>query len=208
MAKKKIENILKMWYHAGMCSNAGSCLNPGQTDKYWDLFDKVMEEYSPSESAARKESAAANQAALIPLLQKLQNAYGYLPQEVILRLSEKTGIFVSQIMGVITFYSQFRLKPIGKNIVKICFGTACHVAGAENIADAICRELGIELGGTTEDKQFTVESVACLGCCSLAPLIMINSETHGRLTPDTARNVIREFSRRKDSGEAKGVCEE
>ena len=153
----------------------------GAESKYWDAFENVMKEYTGSE------------AQLIYLLQKLQAAYGYLPQDVINRLSERTGIFVSQIMGVVTFYSQFRLKPVGKNIIRICFGTACHVIGAENIADAICRELGVELGGTTEDKMFTVESVACLGCCSLAPVIMINSETHGRLTPDTVRNVIREF---------------
>ena len=158
--------------------------------KYWDLFDEVMKDYTGTESSDSKESA------LIPLLQKLQNAYGYLPKDVIARLSERMGIFVSQIMGVVTFYSQFRLEPIGKNIVKICFGTACHVIGAENIADAICRELGIELGATTEDRMFTVESVACLGCCSLAPVIMINNETHGRLTPDTARNAIREFKAR------------
>ena len=153
--------------------------------KYWDSFETVMKDYSGEESQ------------LIPLLQKLQNAYGYLPKDVIEKLSERTGIFVSQIMGVITFYAQFRLKPIGENIVRVCFGTACHVSGAENIADAICRELGIGLNGTTEDKMFTVESVACLGCCSLAPIITINNETHGRLTPDTARNVIREFKAKK-----------
>ena len=149
--------------------------------KYWDSFENIMKDYAGAESQ------------LIPLLQKLQNAYGYLPKDIIEKLSERTGIFISQIMGVITFYSQFRLKPIGKNIIKICFGTACHVLGAENIADAICRELNINLGETTEDKMFTVESVACLGCCSLAPVITINNETHGRLTPDTAGNIIREF---------------
>ena len=168
-----------------------------EESKYWDLFEDVMKDFTGDESQGLKESA------LIPLLQRLQGAYGYLPRDVIERLSQRMGIFVSQIMGVATFYSQFRLKPIGKNIVKTCFGTACHVIGAENVADAICRELGIELGGTTEDKMFTVESVACLGCCSLAPVIMINSETHGRLTPDTARNVIREFARRQSAGQVK-----
>ena len=181
------------------------CTENGNS-KYWDLFEEVMKDYTGTESQ------------LIPLLQKLQGAYGYLPGDVIARLSERMGIFVSQIMGVATFYSQFRLEPIGKNIVKVCFGTACHVNGAENIADSICRELGIERGpkgrgGTTADKMFTVESVACLGCCSLVPVIMINSETHGRLTPDTARNVIREFSnryseresKRQDVGQAKEV---
>ena len=169
----------------------------GQTGEYWDLFDEVMKDHTGVGSQGLKESA------LIPLLQKLQNAYGYLPRDVIKRLSERMGLFVSQIMGVVTFYSQFRLQPVGKNIVRICFGTACHVTGAENIADAINGELGLECGpkargGTTEDGVFTVESVACLGCCSLAPVIMINDETHGRLTPDTARGVIREFRARHE----------
>jgi len=170
-----------------MCNCRENCPTCGQADKYWDSFEEVMKDYTGAESSELKESA------LIPLLQKLQNAYGYLPRDVIERLSERMGIFVSQIMGVVTFYAQFRLEPIGKNLVRICFGTACHVNGAENIADAICRELGIKLGGTTLDKMFTVGSVACLGCCSLAPVIMINDETHGRLTPDKARDVIREF---------------
>ena len=157
------------------------CKGCAKDSKYWDAFETVMGDYTGKRSE------------LIPLLQKLQDAYGYLPQDVIARLSERTGVFVSEIMGVVTFYAQFRLEPVGKNIVKICFGTACHVIGAENIADAITRELGITLGGTTEDQLFTVESVACIGCCSLAPVIMINEETHGRLTPETARAVIRAF---------------
>jgi len=156
-----------------------------ETSKYWDAFEGVMAGFS------------GKQAELIPILQKLQEAYGYLPEDVIARLSKRTGIFVSQIMGVATFYSQFRLEPVGKHVVKICFGTACHVIGAENIADAICRELGINLGGTTEDRMFTVESVACIGCCSLAPVITIDEETHGRLTPETARGAIRAFRERE-----------
>ena len=165
-------------------------MNECHKSKYWDPFEGVMNGYTGAESD------------LIPLLQRLQDAYGYLPRDVIERLSEKTGIFTSKIMGVVTFYSQFRLKPMGKNIIKVCFGTACHVIGAENIADAICRELGVELGGTTGDKMFTVESVACLGCCSLAPVIMINDKAYGRLTPDAARNAIREFKAQghKDNG--------
>ncbi|MCL2764457.1 MAG: NADH-quinone oxidoreductase subunit NuoE [Treponema sp.] len=170
-----------------MCSCAKNCLTDcnARTSKYWDLFDDVIKDFSAS--------GQSDTGQLIPLLQRLQDAYGYLPQDVIKKLSEKTGIFTSQIMGVVTFYSQFRLQPVGKNIVRICFGTACHVIGAENIAEAICAELGTKLGGTTEDKMFTVESVACLGCCSLAPVIMINEETHGRLTSDSARSVIRDF---------------
>ena len=164
-------------------------------DKHRDLFEEVMKAHASAESAGAG-SSGLEESALIPLLQKLQNAYGYLPRDIIERLSQRMGIFVSQIMGVITFYAQFRLEPVGKNIIKICFGTACHVTGAENIADAICRELKVELGATTKDRLFTVESVACLGCCSLAPVITINAETHGRLTPDKARSVIRDFKAR------------
>jgi len=162
------------------------CNNCAQSSRYWDSFEAILADYSGDRSQ------------LIPLLQKLQDAYGYLPQDVIARLSARTGIFVSQIMGVATFYAQFRLAPVGKHIVKVCFGTACHVIGAENIADAICRELGIALGETTNDRLFTVESVACIGCCSLAPVIMIDEETHGRLTPDTARAAIRDFQARME----------
>jgi len=161
------------------------CKGCAENSNYWDPFETVMQTYTGEKSQ------------LIPLLQKLQGAYGYLPEDVIARLSERTGIFVSQIMGVASFYSQFRLEPVGKNVVKICFGTACHVLGAENIADAVTHELGIALGGTTEDKLFSVESVACLGCCSLAPVLMINDETHGRLTPETAREVIRAFKEKE-----------
>ncbi|MCL2568169.1 MAG: NADH-quinone oxidoreductase subunit NuoE [Oscillospiraceae bacterium] len=161
------------------------CNNCAENSKYWDAFEEITADWT------------GDQSALIPTLQKLQDAYGYLPKDIIARLSERTGIFVSQIMGVVTFYSQFRLAPTGKHIIKICFGTACHVIGAENIADAICHELGIQLGGTTEDGLFTVESVACIGCCSLAPVIMIGTEAHGRLTPETARAVIRAFRARE-----------
>ena len=157
------------------------CKNCTETSKYWDAFETVLATYT------------GDQSQLIPLLQKLQDAYGYLPEDIIARLSERTGIFVSQIMGVATFYSQFRLEPVGKHIVKICFGTACHVSGAETVAEVICHELGCSLGGTTADRQFTVESVACIGCCSLAPVITIDDETHGRLTPETARAAIRDF---------------
>lgn len=161
------------------------CQNCAENSKYWDAFEGILADYK------------GEQAQLIPLLQQLQEAYGYLPQDVIERLSKRTGIFVSQIMGVVSFYAQFRTQPVGKHIVKICFGTACHVIGAENIADAICRELGVSLGGTTEDMAFTVESVACIGCCSLAPVITINDETFGRLTPDTARQAIKDYKARE-----------
>ena len=153
-----------------------------------------MSRLKPSCRASRARSPTYS------ILQKIQEAYGYLPEDIIKRLSEKTGIFVSRIMGVATFYSQFKLKPSGKHSIKICFGTACHVNGAETVAEALCDELGIELGDTTEDGEFTLESVACLGCCSLAPVITIDDEAYGRLTPTKVREVIRNYKK-----EAKAV---
>ena len=130
---------------------------------------------------------------LKPVLQEIQAKYGYLPQNALERFSEVSGITPSEIYGVATFYSQFRLKPVGRNIIKVCFGTACNVSGAELIAEALSNELNIAIGETTGDNKFTLETVACLGCCSLAPVIMINDTAYGNLTPDKAVKVIREF---------------
>lgn len=128
---------------------------------------------------------------LIPVLQKTQDALGYLSSETLKQISSALDIPLSDIYGVVTFYSQFRLKPCGKNMIKVCHGTACHVGGSEGISEALEDELKISHGDTTPDGKFTLERVACLGCCSLAPCIMINNETYGRLTPDKARKIIR-----------------
>ncbi len=134
---------------------------------------------------------------LIPLLQSAQDHFGYIPRRAISYIAEVTGIPESEVYGVITFYSQFRLQPMGKYVVRACAGTACHVSGASMIIDTIQDELGIEVGGTTEDGLFTLNTVACIGCCSLAPVIMINDETHGRLTPASLRKILRQFRRRE-----------
>ena len=131
--------------------------------------------------------------ALIPLLQAAQDSYGYIPEKAILYISEMVDIPAADIYGVITFYSQFRLKPLGKLVVKICEGTACHVNGAKNILTTLKKELGIAIDETTEDGLFTLQSVACLGCCSLSPVIMINDETYGRLTPDKIKNIVKKY---------------
>ena len=136
--------------------------------------------------------------ALIPLLQSAQDSYGYIPEKVIHYVSEIVGIPAAEIYGVITFYAQFRLKPLGKNVIKICEGTACHVNGAKSILNALQNELGISVDETTEDGLFTLQSVACIGCCSLAPVIMINSETHGNLTPDLTRKVLRKHKKQSN----------
>ncbi|MCD4691104.1 NADH-quinone oxidoreductase subunit NuoE [bacterium] len=130
---------------------------------------------------------------VIPVLQKVQERVGYLPLEVMRRIGERLDIPPAQIFGVASFYSQFRMTPVGRYIVKVCHGTACHVQGAGAITDAICDELKVADGGTTDDGKFTVESVACLGCCSLAPVIMVEGNAYGRLTPDEARRIVREY---------------
>lgn len=128
---------------------------------------------------------------LIPLLQAAQDSYGYIPEKVIYYISELVGIPAAEIYGVITFYSQFRLKPLGKNLIRICEGTACHVNGAKSILTALQDELGITVGETTDDGIFSLQSVACLGCCSLAPVIMINDATHGNLTMDKIKKILK-----------------
>ena len=134
---------------------------------------------------------------LITILQKTQELYGYLPEDAIYHISEKTGISPAKIMGCATFYSQFRLKPIGKNLILLCKGTACHVNGSDMIGDTIRAELGIDDGETTEDGLFTVQHVACLGCCSLSPVMMINGEAYGSLTRDKVAAILRDFKKRE-----------
>lgn len=130
---------------------------------------------------------------LIPLLQSAQDSYGYIPEKVIHYISELVKIPASEIYGVITFYAQFRLKPLGKNLIRICEGTACHVNGAKTVLSVLNDELGITVGETTEDGMFTLLSVACLGCCSLAPVMMINDETHGNLTSEKIKKTLKKI---------------
>ena len=130
---------------------------------------------------------------LITILQKAQDIYGYLPKDVMYHIAEKVGVTPANVVGVATFYSQFRLSPIGKYLIMSCQGTACHVNGSERVSAAISEYLRIGNGETTADGLFTLENVACLGCCSLAPVIMINGEAYGNLTPDSAVAVIKEI---------------
>jgi NADH-quinone oxidoreductase subunit E len=139
--------------------------------------------------------------ALIPLLQSAQDAYGFIPESAIDHISEVVGIPSAEIYGVITFYSQFRLKPMGKNIIKICDGTACHVNASTGILKALEDELQILSEETTEDGLFTLQKVACLGCCSLSPVIMVNDETYGRLTPKKVKDLIREYRAGSNGGQ-------
>ncbi|HRY34045.1 MAG TPA: NADH-quinone oxidoreductase subunit NuoE [Bacteroidales bacterium] len=128
---------------------------------------------------------------LIPLLQGTQELFGFIPAAAFEKISERTGIRLSDMYGVATFYAQFRLKPVGKHIIKVCHGTACHVQNANAITDSLKEALGVADGETTPDGLFTLESVACLGCCSLAPVMMIGSETYGKLTGGQAVKIVK-----------------
>lgn len=132
--------------------------------------------------------------ALIPLLQQTQTELGYVPKEAISEISKQLRISTSEIFGILTFYAQFRLKPVGKHLVKVCRGTACHVRGAPLIIDAVEGELKLpEFEDTTPDGEFTFEKVACFGACALAPVAIVDEETLGALTPDKMRKLIRKI---------------
>ena len=135
---------------------------------------------------------------LITILQKAQEIYGYLPAEIIYYVAQQTGLSPAKVMGVATFYTQFRLEPVGRYLIMLCKGTACHVNGSDRIEAAITNELGIENGQTTADGLFTLKNVACLGCCSLSPVMMVNEETFGTLTPEKAISILKEFRERKE----------
>jgi len=133
-------------------------------------------------------------ASVIPILQAVQTEYRYLPEEVLRRLVEATDITAAQIAGVSTFYTQFRHQPVGEHIIRVCHGTACHVKGAAAVQEAILRHLGVPAGGDTDpDGRFTIEKVACLGCCTLAPVVQIDGVTYGHLVPDTVPRMIHDF---------------
>jgi len=155
------------------------CCNHKKSDL--TLIEDVLNEYADVKGS------------LITILQKTQDIYGYLPTDVIYHIAERTGSTPARVMGVATFYAQFRLQPIGKYLIMLCQGTACHVNGSERIEAAIKQELGIEDGETTADGLFTLKNVACLGCCSLSPVMMINDETYGSLTPDKAITILNEL---------------
>lgn len=145
------------------------------------VLDPVIEKYKGKKGS------------LIPILQKTQDIFGYLPSASFEKINKETGIEVSDLYGVATFYTQFRLNPVGKYIVKVCHGTACHVQNASKITEALQEALKINDGETTEDNLFTLESVACLGCCSLAPVMMIGEETYGKLSGKDAVKIIKEI---------------
>ena len=131
---------------------------------------------------------------LIPVLQHVQKEYGYLPKDILLEISKRTSIPASRIYGVATFYEQFYLEPHGRHTIKCCRGTGCQVKGGREIIEAVSKLLGIEPNQTTEDKKFTFETVACLGICFLAPVIMVNNDYYGHLSANKIKDVLESYS--------------
>lgn len=131
--------------------------------------------------------------ALMPLLHETQELFGYLPEEAQRRISEVLAIPMAEIYGVATFYSRFTLKPRGQYTIGVCLGTACYVKNAQGILDKLKTELGIEPGDTTEDGKFTLEATRCLGCCGLAPVIMINEDVYGKLVPEDIPAILQKY---------------
>lgn len=170
------------------------CSNPPNENFDYKELDKIIDEYRDM------------QGNLIIILQKAQEIYNYLPREVIAHISKETGYSQAKIYGVATFYTQFRLKPIGKNLILLCQGTACHVSGSKMVEEAIVDYLDIEDGETTEDGLFTLNNVACLGCCSLAPVMMIQNdegeETYGNLTAEKVKEILHDIKHAAKEKEA------
>lgn len=144
---------------------------------------------------AMVEAFKARQWSLIPLLQKVQEEFGYIPPEAIEPIAKVLQLFPSEVQGVITFYSQFSLKPRGKYVIRVCKGTACHVRGGRSILKILKRELALDEGQTTEDYQFTLETVACLGACFLAPTMMVNKNYFAKLAPPKIGSILKQYQK-------------
>jgi NADH-quinone oxidoreductase subunit E len=142
---------------------------------------------------------------VIPLLQVVQEKQGYISEDAIGAISDITGAASSDIFSVVTFYKQFRLSPPGRFLLKLCDGTACHVMGSTTLLDVIIDELKLESGDTTKDGLFTICPVACVGCCSLAPVIMVNEETYGGLTPQKVRKILKDYQKRGKTAANRGA---
>ncbi len=150
----------------------------------------VVKEGFVGELIARYEG---DEGMLIPMMQDLQAQYGYLPPEELRRLSKELGVPLTRVYGVAMFYSSFRLSPRGQHEVTLCMGTVCYLKGAPHISEAICAEYGIQPGGTTSDRLFTLQAVNCVGACALAPVMIVDGKYYDGMTPDAALKILRDI---------------
>jgi len=144
-------------------------------------IDKIIKQYGKKESA------------ILAILQDIQTKEKYLPKEVLEQVSQKMGIPMTNIFRIATFYNALSIKPRGRHKVDVCLGTACHVRGGNKIIDKLSRDLSIQVGETTKDKRFTLESVRCVGCCSLGPVMVVDGNVFGRLTQEKVPGLLKEF---------------
>ncbi|MBK7631522.1 MAG: NADH-quinone oxidoreductase subunit NuoE [Ignavibacteriales bacterium] len=158
------------------------------------MHNKIFENYQPNDRST-----------LIPLLQDVQNIYGYLPENALRDISDFVKVPLSRVYGVATFYNQFRLMPLGENIIRVCRGTACHVKNSANILFALEAELGVLAGHTTRDKKFTLEVVNCIGACSIAPVILVNDDYHGRITVKDIPKILKKYQTAKKTETAEAT---
>ncbi len=167
---------------------AQECICNGRFADVSDLrpVDEIVDKYGDEKGA------------LIPLLQETQDSYGYLDENIMRELARRAGYQLSQLYGVATFFAQFRLNPIGEYLIKVCHGTACHVAGATQITDEVCNQLDVKEGETTPDGKFTLESVMCVGACSLSTIMIVGEDTHGKLKPTSIKKILKKYA--GDSG--------
>ena len=140
-----------------------------------------------------EEMSPLSEGDIIPLLQRLQEAYGYLPRDVVLAVCEETALPASRVFGVATFYSQFSMAPRGKHLVRCCRGTACHVRGGHRLLGTIKRALGVQDGETSKDMLFSLETVACLGTCFLAPVMMVDGNYYGQVSPNRVKRILDQY---------------
>lgn len=164
-----------------MLNEKQCCCNCGQKDPRFEKVMTTIEEHRDMKGS------------LIPVLHSVQELYGFLPEDVLKIISEELSIPMTEIYGVASFYSIFSLKPKGKNVIKVCLGTACYVKGSQAIIERLTKELNVEVGKTTEDGMFTLEATRCLGACGLAPVMMIGERVYGRLIPDDIPRILAEF---------------
>ena len=158
-----------------------------------NLSEKASVDLGPLQEIL-ESYASVSSSDLIPVLQDIQGAYGYLPKAAVMAMSRQTGIAASRIYGVATFYEQFHLEPHGRHTIRCCRGTACHVNGASEVLEAIESATGVGAGETTDDMRFTFETVACLGTCFLAPVIMVNNDYYGHLSGNQVKEILERYS--------------
>lgn len=159
-----------------MCTTCENLVDPKQI-KLDEVIIKYRDENGP----------------LIPILQEAQEVYGYLPADVLKHISKALRMPLARIYGVVTFYSQFRLTPVGRNLINVCLGTACHVRGGAKVLETIEKSLKIKDGATTDDSRYTLEIVACIGACGLAPVMSVNGQVYGRLEPESVAEILAKY---------------